>query len=53
MADTTTTPDRAATCGSCGQTAARHIWGPERASMAGDGCDGWQGEGASAHSAAR
>ena len=33
--------DRAAGCGACGHSGARHIWGPERASMAGDGCDGW------------
>ena len=33
--------DRAATCGACGETRARHIWGPEQASMAGTGCDGW------------
>ena len=33
--------DRDTTCAACGQTQARHIWGPERASMAGDGCDGW------------
>ena len=51
-----TTPDRSATCGACGQSGARHIWGPEAASMAGAGCDGWQAtadqtEGASAPSA--
>ena len=40
MADIITT-DRAAECGACGHSGARHIWGPERASMAGDGCDGW------------
>ena len=42
MAYTISTPDRAALCGRCGQTGARHIWGPQRASMAGTGCDGWQ-----------
>ena len=38
------TSTRAAECGACGQPAGRHIWGPERASMAGDGCDGWEEE---------
>ena len=44
------TSDRGATCGACGQTRARHCWGPEAASMAGAGCDGWTEE-ASASSA--
>ena len=37
------TLDRAAECGRCGQTAVRHIWGPERATMdaTGPGCSGW------------
>ena len=43
--------DRAATCGACGETRARHIWGPEQASMAGSGCSGWM-EGAQAPSTA-
>ena len=47
----TITFDRAAECGACGQTGARHIWGPEQASMAGTGCDGWT-EGAQAPSTA-
>ena len=37
----TTTPDRGAACGTCGETAARHIWGPERAMMSGAGCAAW------------
>ena len=55
MPSKTTTTDRGAACGACGETAARHIWGPEAASMAGAGCDGWQAtdwtEGAPAPSA--
>ena len=41
MANINSTLDRAAQCGACGQTRARHIWGPEQASMAGSGCSGW------------
>lgn len=50
MADNTF--DRDATCAACGQAGARHIWGPERASMAGDGCDGWEPSGAEAEARA-
>ena len=51
MANINSTLDRAAQCGACGETRARHIWGPEQASMAGSGCSGWM-EGAQAPSTA-
>ena len=41
MAHQTSTPTPTAACAACGQPRGRHLWGPERASMAGDGCDGW------------
>ena len=44
MAKEVSTTDQAATCGACGQTRARHLWGPEQAMLSSGGCDGWKEE---------